>query len=42
MSVATSGEGGIWKAINAQMKRMASDKVCFFVFRGEKELFNFD
>jgi hypothetical protein len=40
--VNTSGEGDIWRTITAPMENIQGVHDVFFVFRGEKDLFNFD
>jgi len=42
VDVNTSGEGDIWKTINTPVKNIKGVHDLFFVFRGEKYLFNFD
>ncbi|MFH1197797.1 MAG: glycoside hydrolase family 43 protein [bacterium] len=42
IGVTTSGEGGIWRTITAPVKNIKGVHDLFFVFRGEKDLFNFD
>jgi len=42
IKVNTSGEGDSWKTITAQVKNITGVHDLFFVFRGEKDLFNFD
>jgi len=42
VDVKTSGEGDIWKTINTPVKNIKGVHDLFFVFRGEKDLFNFD
>lgn len=37
-----SSEGDIWKTVRAEMKNTNGVHDLYFVFRGEKELFNFD
>jgi len=37
-----SGEGDIWKTITTPLKNIKGVHDVFFVFRGEKDLFNFD
>jgi arabinoxylan arabinofuranohydrolase len=40
--VNTSGQGDIWKSISSPVKDIKGVHDLFFVFRGEKDLFNFD
>jgi arabinoxylan arabinofuranohydrolase len=40
--VNTSGEGDTWKGINAPVTNIKGIHDLYFVFRGEKDLFNFD
>jgi hypothetical protein len=42
VNVNTSGEGDIWKTINTPVNNIKGVHDLFFVFRGEKDLFNFD
>jgi beta-galactosidase len=42
VNVTTSGEGDVWKTINAPINNIKGVHDLFFVFRGEKDLFNFD
>jgi arabinoxylan arabinofuranohydrolase len=42
VNVNTSGEGDIWKVINAPVTNIKGVHDLYFVFRGEKDLFNFD
>jgi arabinoxylan arabinofuranohydrolase len=42
IDVSTSGEGDIWKNVSAPVKDIKGIHNLFFVFRGEKDLFNFD
>lgn len=42
VNVTTSGEGDVFKTITTQMKKVTGVHDLFFVFKGEKELFNFD
>lgn len=42
VDVATSGEGDIWKTITAKVKSIKGVHDLYFVFKGEKDLFNFD
>lgn len=42
VNVNTSGEGEIWKTITTPVKNINGIHDLFFVFRGEKDLFNFD
>ena len=42
VNVNTSGEGDIWKTISAPINTSKGVHDLFFVFRGEKDLFNFD
>jgi hypothetical protein len=42
IDVNTSGEGDIWKNVSAPVKNIKGIHDLFFVFRGEKDLFNFD
>ncbi len=37
-----SGEGDIWKTVSAPVKKVKGVHDVFFVFKGEKDLFNFD
>jgi hypothetical protein len=42
INVNTSGEGDIWKTVTAPVNNIKGVYDLFFVFRGEKDLFNFD
>jgi arabinoxylan arabinofuranohydrolase len=42
INVTTSGEGDSWKTITTLVKNIKGVHDLFFVFKGEKELFNFD
>ena len=42
VNVATSAEGDLYKTITAPVKNMKGIHDLFFVFKGEKELFNID
>lgn len=42
VDVNSSGEGDIWKAITTPVKNINGVHDVFFVFKGNKELFNFD
>jgi arabinoxylan arabinofuranohydrolase len=42
VDVVTSGEGDIWKTITAKVKSIKGVHDIYFVFKGEKDLFNFD
>jgi hypothetical protein len=42
ITVTASGEGDLWKTMNAPVKSVKGVHDLFFVFRGEKDLFNFD
>ena len=42
VKITTSGEGDIFKTITTQVKKRTGVHDLFFVFRGERELFNFD
>ncbi len=42
VNVDTSGEGDIWKTVTTPVKNIKGVHDLFFVFRGEKDLFNFD
>lgn len=42
IKIATSGEGDIWKTITAKVKNIRGIHDIYFVFKGEKDLFNFD
>jgi arabinoxylan arabinofuranohydrolase len=42
INVKTSGEGDSWKTITTPVKNITGIHDLFFVFRGEKELINFD
>lgn len=42
INVNTSGEGDIWKTITTPVNNIKGVHDLFFVFRGEKDLFNFD
>lgn len=42
INVTTSGEGDSWKTITSPVKNIKGVHDLFFVFRGEKDLFNFD
>lgn len=42
VNVITSGEGDIWKTVSTPVKKINGVHDLYFVFKGEKELFNFD
>jgi arabinoxylan arabinofuranohydrolase len=42
INVNTSGEGDVWKMVTTQVKNIKGVHDLFFVFKGEKDLFNFD
>lgn len=42
VEINTSCEGGIWKTITAPVKSVSGVHDVYFVFKGEKDLFNFD
>ena len=42
INVSTSGEGDSWKTVTTPVKNIKGVHDLFFVFRGEKDLFNFD
>jgi beta-xylosidase len=42
INVNTSGEGDVWKIVNTPIANIKGVHDLFFVFRGEKDLFNFD
>ena len=42
VDVNTSGEGDIWKTVTAPIKNIKGVHDLYFVFKGEKDLFNFD
>ena len=42
VDVKTSAEGDVWKTISAPVKKINGVHDLFFVFKGEKDLFNFD
>jgi arabinoxylan arabinofuranohydrolase len=42
IEINVSGEGDIWKTITTPVKNIKGVHDLYFVFRGEKELFNFD
>ena len=42
VEVNTSGEGDIWKTINAPVRNIKGVHDLYFVFKGEKDLFNLD
>jgi arabinoxylan arabinofuranohydrolase len=42
ININTSGEGDIWKTITVPVMNIKGVHDLFFVFRGEKDLFNFD
>jgi hypothetical protein len=42
INVNTSGEGDVWKTVTAPVDNIKGVHDLFFVFRGEKDLFNFD
>jgi len=42
INLSTSGEGDLWKTISAPVNNIKGVHDLFFVFRGEKDLFNFD
>ncbi len=42
INVGPQGEGGKWKSISAPVKKVNGIHDVYFIFRGEKDLFNFD
>jgi len=42
VNVNTSGEGDVWKTVNTQVKSIKGVHDLYFVFKGKKDLFNFD
>lgn len=42
IDVSTSGEGDIWKTLSAPVSKVSGKHDLYFVFKGEKDLFNFD
>jgi beta-xylosidase len=42
IDIKTSGEGDIWKTVTTPVKNTKGVHDLYFVFRGEKDLFNFD
>jgi arabinoxylan arabinofuranohydrolase len=42
VNISSSGEGEIWKTVSAPVNNIKGVHDLFFVFRGEKDLFNFD
>ena len=42
VDVKSSGEGDVWKTISASVKNVKGVHDLFFVFKGDKDLFNFD
>lgn len=42
VDINTSREGGIWKTFSAPVKSVSGVHDLYFVFKGEKDLFNFD
>jgi arabinoxylan arabinofuranohydrolase len=42
VDVTTSGEGDVWRTLTAPVKNINGIHDVYFVFRGEKDLFNFD
>jgi hypothetical protein len=42
VEVNTEWEGGVWKTLSAPVKNVSSVHDVYFVFRGEKDLFDFD
>ncbi len=42
INVNTSGEGDVWKTISAPVSKVNGIHDVYFVFKGEKDLFNFD
>jgi hypothetical protein len=42
VNVNTSGEGDIWRTINTPVRNIRGIHDLYFVFKGEKDLFNFD
>jgi hypothetical protein len=42
VNVTTSGEGDVFKTITTPVKKIRGVHDLYFVFRGEKDLFNFD
>jgi len=42
IDIKTTGEGDVWKTVTAPVKNTKGIHDLYFVFRGEKELFNFD
>lgn len=42
INITTTGEGDSWKTVNTPVKNIKGVHDIFFVFKGEKDLFNFD
>ncbi|HEX2936779.1 MAG TPA: family 43 glycosylhydrolase [Bacteroidales bacterium] len=42
INVSTSGEGEVWRTLNTQISSIQGVHDIFLVFKGEKDLFNFD
>jgi hypothetical protein len=42
VDIKTSGEGDIWRVVSTPVKKIKGVHDLYFVFRGEKDLFNFD
>jgi len=42
VDISTSGEGEIWKTLTAKVLNIKGVHDLYFVFRGNKDLFNFD
>jgi hypothetical protein len=42
VNITTSAEGDLWKTISTPVKNIKGIHDVYFVFRGEKDLFNFD
>jgi len=42
INVTASGEGDVWKTLTAPVSKVAGKHDIYFVFKGEKDLFNFD
>lgn len=42
IDINTSGEGDIWKTISTPVNKVSGIHDLFFIFKGEKDLFNFD
>jgi len=42
VNVNTSGEGDVWRIVSSPINNIKGVHDLFFVFKGEKDLFNFD